>query len=104
MSAKHPLFEEAERIVYGYKARIAAIQKELSDIESRKSQLRSDLHKENDAPKRLSTFVYEQNGWLYCPSCWIENEVRTRLRTAPGDDRKDNFSCPTCLFKFSQFF
>lgn len=97
MYAEHAIQTEAASIAAGYEQHIARLERELADIESRKHQIKQQLHLVSLIPKRLSRFQPKVGADYQCPRCWLEQERHAVLQPIGwGTTHEDHFRCGSC--------
>lgn len=101
MNVRSALAQEAERIVSRLERGMAAFEAELAELESKKAKLQAQLHASNLASDRLLNYPILVGADYQCPSCWIQNEARSKLRPMSGTDTADIMACNVCAFSLT---
>jgi hypothetical protein len=104
MSVESELIKQAEEIALSYQSRTAQIDRELAEMEAKKTQLKAEFHVTNLALKRLSRFVPIVGSDLQCPRCCANNKTGILHGTAHGTRHIDTFRCHTCNSEFELSF
>jgi DNA repair exonuclease SbcCD ATPase subunit len=95
------LVQQAKILATSASSRAATLERDLAQIEKRKSELQTQLHAAHLAQKRLDRFVPELGGELQCPRCWIDHGNFASLRpVGGGTESHDIFRCNTCHAEF----
>jgi hypothetical protein len=80
------------------KNRIDELQRELSELETRKSLLSDQLQSARDSTLRFA--IYSPRPGLTddyeCPACWIERGEKAALKPLPSDSSIVDFQCSVC--------
>lgn len=84
------------------KAKQARLRIQLSELESRKAHLEAQMRSADKAPERVLSFTPRIDGEYQCPRCWVEHELRSRLRPFPGDTSAEKFRCTACLLELNE--
>ena len=71
-----------------------AAKNELEKIDSRQSELQSDLAALE--PRLLRANALKSRSDLICPECYIDHDEEVPLTPIGGDDDNDRFRCRTC--------
>lgn len=95
MSAEAKLREIATELADRHVNRILALEKEMLEIERRKTEVQSKLDAANLANDRLAD--YQIKVGTDCPRCAIDLGRRIPLNPIPSDERfVDKFRCRVC--------
>jgi hypothetical protein len=80
------------------KYRIDELQRELLELETRKSLLTDQLQAARDSTLRFA--IYSPRAGLTsdyeCPACWIQRGEKASLKPLPSDSSIDDFQCSVC--------
>ncbi len=102
MSIAGELKQIASELAQGAQARMADLQRQLTDVETRKAQIEADLKAARLSPERVFNFQPQIGGDFQCPRCWIQNETKAVLAPIGGGTKtEDFFRCRTCGFEIS---
>jgi hypothetical protein len=82
---RETLIALATALAANREARLFNLQKELSEIERKKTETERAIHSARLAPKRLSDYISILGGDLFCPRCWIDNEARNLMSPKPSE-------------------
>jgi hypothetical protein len=77
-------------------SRVADLQAQLAEIETRKTEVSVILAAARLAANRFNNFQPKIGGMLQCPRCWVDNELRSNLTPIPSATGGDLFRCYTC--------
>jgi len=83
------------------KAKQSRLQIQLLELESRKADLEAQMRSADKAPERVLSFTPQIDGEYQCPRCWVEHELRSRLKPIPGDTAPGVFRCQACRLEFN---
>src|SRR5689334_10242481 len=92
----------AEEIAAQAQARVAHLEKEVFDLETRLAQKKAEYNAASLAPKRLADFQVQIGTDYQCPRCWIVRKTRSAVRPFPGGGKTHEFlRCQTCREEFA---
>src|SRR5262249_3627037 len=99
MSIESEIHQTALDIARQLEAQAVQIERELADVETRKTELLTQRDTARRAQNRLSNFQIAFGSDYQCPRCWIQHEARSTLMPTPSTyPRVDIFHCGTCGF------
>ena len=91
----------ANKAAAGEHAKLALIEKRLTDINDEKASLEARRDLSSTAPQRALDFQPVLGADYQCPTCWIKYERRAALRPITGPPDEDLFRCSSCHEVFS---
>jgi hypothetical protein len=86
----------ANDIAIERESRMLTIQKELLDIEAKKTEKEFALHTTGLTLKRASDYRLILGSDLFCPRCWIDNEARNLMSPKASETNDDIWECSHC--------
>ncbi len=95
---EHLLIEQAREMAARAKNRDASIQKELLEIEARKTAIEAERKNIRLAPQRALQYQARRGSTFFCPRCAIERGVEAPLSFV-SDMNADRCYCEACPFE-----
>jgi hypothetical protein len=89
----------AGSIAIEFEGRISRLQAELTEIETRKAEIETQLRAVSLGPERVFNFQPQIGGKFQCPRCWVERGLKSPVNPIPSKNpREDLFRCHTCHY------
>lgn len=89
--------EIAAEIARNLQGSATSLQRELFDIEARKTAIEAELHAAHLSLKRLADFKVKIGADYQCPRCWVMRGVISALRQVNSSSHhEDWYRCDTC--------
>ena len=93
MSVEGELREIASKVAARVQKRAASLQKEYLDAQKLALEKKAQFDFANGAFDRATSFEVTIGTDYQCPTCWIENGIRSKFRPLPSKNRDDVFEC-----------
>jgi|tagenome__1003787_1003787.scaffolds.fasta_scaffold20852903_2 hypothetical protein len=85
MTIESELRKIARELAAQAQDRLARLDREVLDLESRLAKKQTERNAARLGPQRLADFQPQIGSNYQCPRCWIEDESPARLTPIPGD-------------------
>jgi hypothetical protein len=74
-------------------SRAARQHREYLEVQRHLSELKTNLERDNLAQDRVSNFQVKIAASYQCPTCWVENKIRSPVQPIPGEGRRQVLEC-----------
>ncbi len=102
MSIGGEIRQVAQDLARNAQSHLSEIEREIAEIEERKTALMAQREFSRGAEERLFRFQPQIGGDFQCPRCWVDHEKRSVLTPIGGGTQREDFwRCHTCGFEMS---
>ena len=99
MSLEALLRQRAREIADAIQRQIPTFEKHRDEHLAEVDEAQTKLDSARASLKRATSFPNQFEGDYCCPRCWVERDVRTKLRPLTDDDGNDVFECHRCYLR-----
>ena len=99
MSIAGELKQMAANFARNAQAHLSKIEREITEIDERKTQLMALRNTARGAAERSLNFQPTIGFDHQCPRCWVDHETRSALNPIPSS-REDLFRCGQCGYEY----